>query len=123
METPEQKKDRERLARYIQREQLTSVMSNSKWRRVRQAIPQSLFLRFRVKNLRGDEPAPDCWEADYYHVFGCPESIEWLEIETQESTQAVTEALRCHGIPFTLAPGGVRIWGYVRPGASPEWVF
>ena len=55
MATEDQLKDRERLRRYIEREGLTAVLSDSKWRRLHQALTE---LPFPVSFRRRDVP-PD----------------------------------------------------------------
>ena len=54
MLTQDQKKDADRLARYIDREQLVSVMSDTKWQRLFDALkPIQGLLDFRRKDVRG----------------------------------------------------------------------
>src|SRR5262245_29995005 len=85
MLTPEQTKDRERLRRYIQREQLTSVMSDAKWRRLLAVIDSLRFgVRFRHQDVRKPARQHAGWDPDRYHIFGGDlAAIEWLEISAR----------------------------------------
>ena len=57
METPVQVKDRERLKRYIHREQLASVMSQSKWRRLVVVLEEfSISCTFRRQDVTRSNP-------------------------------------------------------------------
>ena len=56
METESQRVDRQRLKRYLEREQLASVMINTKWQRLFDALePIQGTLDFRRKDVREDE--------------------------------------------------------------------
>lgn len=134
--TPEQMKDKERLQAYIHREQLASVMCDSKWRRLVAVIRDVPFgCGFWCKDVRWavrDEPY---WDGDIYHVFAATESIEWVEINTKERrsrgrllptvitdhTDELRAALLAANVPFSIENGNVRVWGYTRPGLSPKW--
>ncbi len=133
--TPEQQKDCERIRAYVAAHQLVSVMSDTKWRRMRDAVCNRGFM-YRRKDVREPEPA-DHWGGDFYHVFGgWPSSIEWIEIRTlvpvhrgrllqpqmDDRGPDIEQALRSAGIPFTRSEDRVRVYGYTRPGAFPDWV-
>jgi hypothetical protein len=136
--TPEQQADHERLKRYIVREQLCSVMNNTKWREALaalQAIPH-FHVRFRVKCLREDDPDPNQWDGSFpWHVPRF-DSIEWLEIDPLlrqyrgalvddvlvDFTEPVTQALRSVHVPYSIENSRIRIWGYTRPASSSPLV-
>lgn len=132
--TPDQQKDLERTRAYVAAHQLVSVMSDTKWRRMRDAVRDRGF-QFRRKDVRESEPA-DHWDGDFYHVFGGGPSIEWIEIRTLcpvhrgrllppqmvDRGPEIQQALRSAGIPFERSEDRVRVYGYTRPGAFPEWV-
>jgi hypothetical protein len=137
MLTPEQTKDRDRLRRYIQREQLTSVMSDTKWRRLLAVIDSLPFgVRFRCQDVREPVREQAGWDPDRYHVFGGDlAGIEWLEInarfeiprgqlvapEVRDHSAELRQALTAANVPFSIENGNVRVWGYTRPGRSPRW--
>jgi hypothetical protein len=137
MRTEDQKKDADRLARYIEREQLVSVMNDTKWQRLFSALePIAGCLDFRRKDVRGSEPASESWCGDFYHMLGGWSSIEWLDIRAQltiprgalvepkveDKTPLLLQAVREAGVAFSGHEESVRIWGYLRPGVSPNWV-
>jgi Family of unknown function (DUF6678) len=136
METMEQAEDRKRLRKYVETEGLTSVLNNTKW--------QQLFTRlegiqgildFRRRDVRDAPDFAPRWDGDIYHMFGGWDNIEWLDIRAQvtqqrgalvapkveDHTDALIDAVRSSGVPFTITSDGVRVWGYIRPGASPQW--
>ena len=137
---PAEQKNRDRLQRYIEQEQIASVMCNAKWFRLIKLLKSLSFsLTYRRKDVFEPEYAESGWDSDFYHVFGGTYfSIEWLEINavkrihikpfarpdlaippdhTSELKQALLEAK----IPFSMENGAVRVWGYTRPGVSPIW--
>jgi len=134
--TEEQKKDAERLARCINREQLVSVMNDTKWQRLFNALqPMECWLDFRRKDVRESDAASESWHTDLYHMMGGWRSIEWLDIRARETiwpgflikpkivdkTATLIEAIKGAGVPFSRHENYIRIWGYVRPGVSPQW--
>jgi hypothetical protein len=136
MITEEQKIDAGRLARYIEREQLVSVMSNTKWQRLWNVLePIRGLLDFRAKDVREREDAAESWCRDIYYMFNCWKSIEWLEVRAivttprgalvapkiEGHTTELVQAVRQARVPFSRHEQSIRIWGYVRPGISPKW--
>ncbi len=137
MKTPDQVKGRERLRRYIHRENLSSVMSDPKWRRliaVLEAFP--LRCTFRRKDVRDSVLEQSRWDGDFYHIFGGGwDSIEWIEInarrekrrgqlvppDVEDHTIEFRKALRDANIPYTIEDGETRVWGYTRPGQTLKW--
>src|SRR5689334_7920935 len=123
MLTEDQKNDADRLARYIQREQLVSVMNDAKWQRLFNALePIAGFLDFRRKDVRGSEQASEPWCRDFYLMLGGWANIEWLDItaqrafrrgallepEIQDSTPTLIRAVREAGVAFSRSDTGVR---------------
>ena len=143
--TAEQQKDAERLERYILREGLGSVMSDTKWREAIQVLKDIMGfnVRFRVKVVRGAEPSADYWDGSFPEHFMSPsyKGVEWLEVKTfadlyeerpetgRHRTEKVVdygdklaEAFREKSIPFHQTTGIIRIQGYTRfsqPAAEP----
>jgi hypothetical protein len=126
-----------KLKRYIERENISSVLNNTKWERLFKELQEIEFtLDFQRKDLDEAEPSPDHWDSDLYHVIGAWEQIEWLNIralislpngalvkpEIEDNTQLLIKALRQSGVPYCMNNDGIRIYGYLRPGVSPEWI-
>jgi hypothetical protein len=136
MATVEQLKDRERLRRHIEREALTAVMSNAKWGRLQRALAELAFpISFRRRDVRDVGPDPGYWDRDKAHVHGGLLSIEWLDISARheqrrgqlvaptvhDRTGELRAALLAANVPFSVVERNVRVWGYLRPGVSPQW--
>ena len=134
--TERQKKDAERLARYIDRERLVSVMNDTKWQRLFNALQRiEGWLDFRRKDVRESEASSEMWCSDFYMMFGGWTSIEWLDIravrvfrrglllkpQIDDKTERLIEAVKEVGVPFSRHENYIRIWGYLRPGVSPQW--
>ena len=133
--TADQQQDRERLARYISRESLVSVMNETKWQEAIQALRGAIgSVRFRVKELRGSEPPADRWESSFPDHLPHPyKHIEWLEVDpvvrlprgallapaVRDCTQAAEEALRRSSVPFQCTDGVIRLQGYLRSARPP----
>ncbi len=136
MSTEGQKIDRLRLRSYIKRNQLSGVLNDTKWRQLFRSLESKrLGLPFKRKDVRDSDDLNEHWDHDIYHVFGAWENIEWLEIRavvrirqgallppiekdfTNELIAAVTQA----GVPYSKTEDGIKVWGYLRPGDSPEW--
>lgn len=129
--TPEQKKNAERLRRYIEREQLYPVMNNTKWREAIDALVsiKGFAIHFRVKCLRGAEPSMDYWGGSFPEHIPYPyKVIEWLDIdplmklhrgqlvapEIRDFTEEVQQALSSKNVPFVQMGDVIRIYGYTR---------
>lgn len=136
MDTKEQAEDRKRLRSYVEREGLTCILNDTKWRQLFTTLERMQgVLCFRRRDVRDAPDLTPGWDGDIYHVFGGWENIEWLDIRAQVSrrrgallppdvedhTDILMEAVRSSGVPFTMTSDGVRVWGYLRPGASPTW--
>lgn len=112
-------------------------MSNAKWARLRATLAALPFrVRFRCRDVRGTEPSTARWDPDEAHVFSGLVNIEWVDLNAKlelpqgplvaprivDNTSALREALLAAHIPFSIVDGHLRVWGYLRPGASPQWV-
>jgi hypothetical protein len=136
IETEEQKKDRERLDRYIVREQLVCVMNNTKWAKLRDLMVglRDASPRYRIMCLRVDDERGCYWDGDWYYHLPLFKSIEWLDIDPivrrsisplredkKDITQILVDLLRNNHIPFSMGKEYIRIWGYNRPGNAIEF--
>jgi hypothetical protein len=136
--TNEQKRDWLRTQRYIKREQLRSVMNDTKWSEAIEALDAipNFRISFRAKTLREEAPRPGHWEGFFPLHVPTREYIEWLEIDPIQRiyggalvddvlidrADEVMQALRAVHVPFSREGTAIRIWGYTRPGANPEFV-
>ena len=126
-----------KLIKYIEKNQIASVLNNTKWERLLEELRKiDGCLDFQRKDLDEPEPEIDRWDGDLYHVLGEWQQIEWLNIRALVSESKgillkpvvtdhihlLIEALTKAGIPFEMHNDGVRIWGYLRPGVNPKWV-
>jgi len=136
MVTEEQEKDRARLKRYIELEQLVSVLNDTKWNRLYEALlPIQGPLCFLRKDIRDPENLDPVWCTEIGYIFAGWESIEWLSVraiikepqgellprKTYDFSDELIRAVREAGIPYSQTEDGIKIWGYLRPGVSPEW--
>lgn len=126
-----------KLTRYVEENQITCVLNDTKWERLFNELKEiDGVLDFQRKDLdEEEEPNPEYWDGDLYHIIGEWQQIEWLNIRAlvSESKGALLEpvitdhidslinALSKANIPFEKHNDGVRIWGYLRPGISPQW--
>ena len=126
--TVDQQKAIERLERCIQREQLVSVMNDTKWREL-QAAMTSIQPRYRVKCLsdRSDQEALQS-ERDWAYHLPLYRWIEWVEIDPicrerrgrllpdieHDMAPQILALLRERSIPHEMQSGGIWIYGYRR---------
>ncbi len=110
--------------RYAERERLVSAMNAAKWRETTEAMrclaggPPG----FRIKDIRAPRPLPETyWDREWFYHPRPWEEIEWLEIDPDRRQDEVIAILRVIGAPFTLEGGCIRIWGWLRPGVSPDF--
>jgi hypothetical protein len=139
MLTNEQGHDRERLARYIEVEQITSCMNNTKWAEALSAISSvpGYQPRFRARMLLDEgDPRGDQWNGSFPWHVPTRVFIEWLELdpvvrtprgqlvadEIEDFSAPLTAALLGIGVPFSIEDGAIRIWGYLRQGTLPTFV-
>jgi hypothetical protein len=132
--------ERRRHLALVDREQLASVMNQTKWAE-RAATMQGLcpLPDWRCKEIAASEPGR--WDAEWYYHVRPFHTIEWLEIgfvhpksapgrhapapltpaERAGAEARLRETLSALGVPFSLENSLVRVWGYTRPGAQPVW--
>lgn len=135
-ETEEQKKVRERLVRHIAREQLVSVMNDTKWAKLQTLMLELEDSRppFRVRCL-GDKgewllDQRESWDYDWNYHLPAYIAIEWLDIDPAKSQRdgrlvgnkktehnaTIIDLLKMNHIPFSIEGDSIRVWGYHRPG-------
>jgi hypothetical protein len=125
--TVEQQKDAERFARYIEREQLVSVMNATKWRKLQNAMAnlKPAQPRYLIKCLRDAKPS---WERDWRYHLPSSKCIEWVDIDPvyrerwgallpdleHDGISQITSLLREHSIPYQGRGNYIRVYGYRR---------
>ena len=136
MPSPDQEKDAKRLRRRVECERLTSVMNDTKWRRLLELLQDFYPCSLRRKDVGEEAPPLDHSDTDIYHALGGWEHIEWVDLDPVSSVfrGALVEpeivdrsgdlraALKAASIPFSIENGKIRVWGYLAPGVSPNWV-
>ncbi len=116
--TPDQQQDGERLRAHGWAHGLVSVMNDTRWRRLRDAVID-LPVRLRRKDVRGPEPAAR-FDADLHHQLGGAAAIEWIELTTPH-LEDLAKALGAVRVPFVRADDRLRVCGYTCPGADIDW--
>ena len=128
--TEEQQQDLCRLRRYIEKQQLASVMNDTKWRELRQAmIEREHKPRFRLQCLLAPPTDPERWDGEWYYHLPTFVWIEWLDIDPihrpsnhlsrkdwVDLTGELLLLLETHSIPFEMQSPFIRIHEYRRTG-------
>lgn len=119
-----QQRPTEARRRHVEREQLVSAMNATKWRETTEAMrllpggPPG----FRIREIWSGRCWPESyWDREWYYHPRPWEEIEWLEIQPDPRQEEIVAVLRSIGRPFSLEAGQIRIWGWLRPGASPRF--
>lgn len=124
--------------KYINEHQLSSVMNNTKWRKLDSAVNESddFVPHIRYKLIHEDEPNSGFTPVWWNELLEISEVIEWLEIQPfqiehfgglvsdkqTDFTSLLSGQLKKQSIPFSIENGMYRIWGYLRVGESPKFV-
>lgn len=124
--------EHERWLRLVESQQLASVMNDTRWRRAIAALEQipGYKLRFRVKAIDRDCAPSGLWIEGIEHA-GWLRYIEWMDVNPRQDlgqlshrdfTDNIVAALRRAEVRLTVEDGTIRIWGYLRPGCSPDFL-
>ncbi len=111
--------------RLVERERLVSAMNATKWLEVTEAMRQLPGgpPGFRLKDIHCTSfvwPGHS-WDREWYYHPRPWEDIEWLEIEPDLRQEEIAASLKRIGAPFSIEGGIVRVWGWLRPGVSPDF--
>jgi hypothetical protein len=119
----QKRREPESWRRYAERERLVSAMNATKWRETTEAMRHLIGgpPGFRIKDMRGPEPGLAAWDREWFYHPRPWETIEWLEIYPDPRHDEIVTALKGIGVPISLEEGRIRIWGWLRPGASTEF--
>tara|TARA_R110002012_G_scaffold321890_1_gene552103 strand:- start:2739 stop:3107 length:369 start_codon:yes stop_codon:yes gene_type:complete len=114
-----------KLKSYIEREQLYCVLNNTKWDKLFSCLePHKNYLDFQRKDLDESSPIENKWNDDIYEIFGLSQKIEWLNIHIFKSHESdVLDLIKKAHIPLSKQGENYRVWGYIRQGVSPEWLY
>jgi hypothetical protein len=120
--------DVDRTRRHILREGLCSCMNDTKWQELVEAVRSQLDFtpRYRQKHVRADEPTD--WDREWFYHLRPYSVVDWVDIDPfdrssdspADRTASIEEMLRRIQIPFSRENGIIRVWGFVRPGSSPQ---
>ncbi len=132
-------KDSERLARYITRENLVSIMNDTKWDELRDCMLslEGLAPKYRTMCLRVQDENGYYWDSDWFYHLPTYKCIEWLDIDPihrafqrqlieekgTDLNDKIKEMLRSKNIPFSIEDSYIRVWGYQRPGKRIKFAF
>jgi hypothetical protein len=114
-----------KLKGYIEREQLYCVLNDTKWDKLFNCLePYKNYLDFQRKDLDEISPIENKWNDDIYEIFGLSQKIEWLNIHIFKSHESdILDLIRKNNIPLSKQGENYRVWGYIRQGISPEWLY
>ena len=123
--------------KYINDQQLTSVMNKTKWNKLADALNSSndFVPSVRYKLIRQAEQNSEFSKVWWDELLRDAEKIEWLEIESFNREQVgklvsdrkidfsgfISKQLKDNAIPYTLEDSMYKVWGYLRPGVSPDF--
>lgn len=119
-----------RLPKIIQRDQLVSWMNNTRWQELCESRACLFASAYRCMCLEGDPKDVELWAPwdEFMPILAC---IEWLDLDVSDldepkgsRAQRITELkalLRSLSIRFTTEGPYIRIWGYTRSGATPQF--
>ena len=121
--------DVKRTGRYVEREGLCSVMSDTKWEELVAAMRSlgDLSPLYRQKVVRATDPAH--WDGEWYYHLRPFSLVEWIDIDpfdrrkypATDNTDAIEQTLRGISVPFSREGTFLRVWGYLRAGVQPKW--
>ena len=120
----QQRRGADSWRRYAERERLVSTMNATKWREAAEAVRNLVGgpPGFRIKDMLGPEPEIGSWDREWCYHPRPWVTIEWLEIQPDHRHGEIVATLKRIGVPISLEDGRIRIWGWLRPGTSPEFL-
>ncbi|MGK0247889.1 MAG: hypothetical protein ACI910_000617 [Oleispira sp.] len=128
---------KDKLKRYLESENITSVLNNTKWKRLFSELKNiEGYVDFQRKDVNEEFTNHEYWCMDIYNIFAGWENIEWLNIRAltvqrrgalvkpkiENNIQLLLKAISKSGVPYCMNGDGIRIYGYLRIGVSPDWV-
>jgi len=115
-------KDNKHLSRLIARGEILPVMNNTKWSELIGEMREAgeMQPQFRLHSVLAPLEFVTNWDGDWHYHIQPIKEIEWLDLRA-ESQDWIFSTLAKHSIPYSIEDGLVRIWGYTRSGAQPNW--
>jgi len=127
----EQKKEVEKLRKFVSRNRLSPRMNGTKWRAAIDSITgiPEYAPSFRVKRITDSvDPLSTTWNSNFPADIPLYNSIEWLELNSQgpaifikgrpakrkDFSKELSQALTTMQIPIEETLTGIRIIGYAR---------
>ena len=124
--------------------ELQPIMNDTKWRELiaemRELQEQGFVVQHRAKDVTGSWPSPRDWDGEWFYHLVPWKGLEWVDIRCEERQDGprkpsrrldaaeiaaverdICARLKKHGIPNSREGGLIRVWGYARPGQSPQW--
>lgn len=131
-------KNREKVREYVFKEGITSVLSDTKWKRLFTLLEDSpRFFQYRRTGLDGSTFPEDgvSFTPELAQYWGDFWAIEWLDIlscrehsrgallkpDIEDFTNELVALAHEAGVKFTMLDHGIRVWGYVRRGVDPNF--
>ncbi len=111
-----------RLSSTAQSGELHPILNHTKWAELRAkmlAAPPGQSPVFRARSVFAPPGFCTEWDGEFYYHVHPVADLEWMELKAS-SPEWLRDALRRHGIPFSMEDGVVRVWGYTPPGRQPE---
>jgi hypothetical protein len=114
-----------KLKSYIEREQLYCVLNDTKWNKLFNCLePHQDNLDFQRKDLDESSPIESKWNGDIYEIFGLSQKVEWINIHILKNHESdVLDSIKKANVPLSKHGENYRVWGYLRPEQSPEWLY
>ena len=123
----------------INEKQLSSIMSNTKWRRLATVLTSNDEFEPKVwlKYLQDKHPNKGYSLLDWEWVkHGESSCIEWMVIDPVKSqhrgqlvkptltdySEYIESCLQKCSIPYSMEEQHYKVWGYIHPGTSPNFV-
>lgn len=104
---------------------MNPVMNDTKWEELRTAmcvLPDAPRWRNRIVDTGYESP----WNGEWFHHFleGGYADVEWVEIKVSSPMQeaVVLAALREIHLPGHRTDHGFKIYGYLKPGQSLDYI-
>lgn len=113
-----------KLSNLLKDGRLIPILNNTKWRELiseMREAPSGLNPQFRGRSIFAPPGFVTRWDGDWYHHINPVGDIEWLEVRAG-TDEWLLSVLGRRSIPFSIESGTIRIWGYVRPDAQPQWL-
>jgi len=131
-------RNKEQVKEYVLREGITSVLNDTKWNRLFDLLEANpKFFQYRRTDLDGSTFPEDgvSFTPELAQYWGNFWVMEWLDIlsyrvhskgallkpDIEDFTNELVALAQDAGVKFTILERGIRVWGYIRKGVSPDF--